>query len=74
MSGRGSTCPSISSSWVITAWAYYALDTSQRDGDDESPVVIWASDRSQERDALEVVAPDFGSFLLQAIEEEFGPA
>jgi hypothetical protein len=53
---------------------YYALDTSQRDCDDESPVVIWAAGRSQESDALEVVAPDFGSFFVRAIETEFGPA
>lgn len=53
---------------------YYALDTSQRDSADESPVVIWMAGRAQEGHALEVVAPDFGSFFLQAIEEEFGPA
>lgn len=53
---------------------YYALDTSQRDSNSERPVVICASGRSQEGDALEIVAPDFGSFFLRAIEEEFGSA
>ena len=51
---------------------YYALDTSQRDCSDESPVVIWALGRSQEGDTLEVIGHDFGSFFLEAIEEEFG--
>ena len=51
---------------------YYALDTSRRDCSDESPVVIWAPGRSREGDELEVVGPDFGSFFLEAIQEEFG--
>lgn len=53
---------------------YYALDLSRADESGEAPVVIWASGRSQEGDALEVVAPDFGAFFLAAVEEELGPA
>jgi hypothetical protein len=49
---------------------YYVLDTSRRDGDGESPVVVWVPGRP--RDALEAVAPDFGSFFLAAVEDELG--
>lgn len=52
---------------------YYVLDTSQRDAAGESPVVVWVSGLSQEGDSLEVVAPDFGSFLWAAVQQVFGP-
>ena len=53
---------------------YYAVDTSRRDSDNESPVVVWAPERASDGDELEVVAEDFGSFFLSAIENEFGPS
>lgn len=49
---------------------YYVLDTSQRDAVGESPVVIWTPGGA----GLEVVAPDFGTFFLRAVEEELGAA
>ena len=53
---------------------YYAVDTSRRGSDNESPVVVWAPERASDGDELEVVAEDFGSFFLSAIEGEFGPS
>lgn len=52
---------------------YYVLDTSRRDADGECPVVIWAAGQSREDDDLEVVAPDFGSFFWDALQQVFGP-
>ena len=52
---------------------YYVLDTSRRDDKGESPVVIWVAGQSQEGDDLEVVAPDFGSFFWEALQQVFGP-
>jgi antitoxin YobK len=51
---------------------YYALDTDQRDADDECPVVIWVPHLA-EGSQLEVIAPDFGSFFWRVIEEAWGP-
>ncbi|MGH9247873.1 MAG: SMI1/KNR4 family protein [Acidimicrobiales bacterium] len=51
---------------------HYVLDTSQRDADGECPVVVWVAGQSQEGDNLEV-APDFGSFFWDALQQVFGP-
>jgi|SRR5918994_2896471 hypothetical protein len=52
---------------------HYVLDTSRRDDIGESPVAIWVAGQSQEGDDLEVVAPDFGSFFWEALQQVFGP-
>ncbi|CAN5232970.1 hypothetical protein BH18ACT4_BH18ACT4_04360 [soil metagenome] len=52
---------------------YYVLDTSQAGANGECPVVVWVAGQSQEGGPLEVVAPDFGSFFWDALQQVFGP-
>ena len=47
----------------------YALDTSQRGEDGECPVVAWPVGGSSDS-RLEVIAKDFGEFLLSMVREE----
>lgn len=44
-----------------------ALDTSRTGVDGEAPVVAWTPGGSRPSDHLEVVAPDFGTFLLERV-------
>ena len=52
---------------------HYVLNTSRSDHDGESPVALWVTSRSGKDGSLEVIAPDFGSFLWDASEQIFGP-
>lgn len=45
---------------------YFVLDTEKTGQDDECPVLVWQPGRSTPGDALEPIAPDFGSFFLDA--------
>lgn len=45
----------------------FALDTAQRDDDDESPVVAWVPGVSRSEDQLETIAPDFGTFFRETV-------
>ncbi|HLN27582.1 MAG TPA: SMI1/KNR4 family protein [Gemmataceae bacterium] len=47
--------------------AYYALDTAKRDALGENPVVMWFPGWSAERDGLNEVFTDFGSFFYKTI-------
>ncbi|MBY5162886.1 SMI1/KNR4 family protein [Salsipaludibacter albus] len=51
---------------------YYVLDTRHRTEDGECPVVLWVPGVSDADGLLTSVAPDFGAFLLDAVEEVFG--
>ncbi|HEV8535000.1 MAG TPA: SMI1/KNR4 family protein [Candidatus Limnocylindria bacterium] len=50
------------------ATGYFVLDTSRRDAEAESPVLRWYPGLSSPATAQQVVAPDFGSFLLKTVE------
>ncbi len=45
---------------------YYAIDTSRKSADSESPVVLWWLDQPLE--SCETVASDFGAFLLEQVQ------
>ena len=45
-----------------------ALDTAKHDEDGESPVVAWVPGVSRSDEQLESVAPDFGTFFRETIE------
>jgi hypothetical protein len=47
--------------------SYYALDTSAAGADSEAPVVAFTPGIHRAGDQLEVIAPDFGSFFLDAM-------
>ena len=47
------------------ATSYFALDTADRHSEEECPIVVWSLGLSKPDDGLEVVAQDFGSFLLE---------
>jgi len=49
---------------------YFALDTSKRNDDDESPVVVWHPGLSSPDSVPETVASDFGRFLLDTVNDE----
>jgi hypothetical protein len=49
----------------------FVLDTSRRDSDGESPVLLWRPGQ-QDTDALERVTGDFGEFFKRSIEEAVG--
>ncbi len=54
--------------YALGEGTYYALDTSQRDDNGECPVVAWpAGSLSDEH--LEVIANDFGEFMLSMVRE-----
>lgn len=53
---------------------FYVLDTAQTDAEGECPVAVWVGGRSRDNERLEVVAPDFGSFLWSAVQQEVGAA
>jgi hypothetical protein len=49
---------------------YYAIDTTMRDAQGESPIVLWHSGLTKKGGGKpEIVAKDFGAFLLQRISE-----
>jgi hypothetical protein len=47
---------------------YDALETAQMDGNGECPVVVWARGWKP-GDTQEVIAPDFGAYLLMTIKQ-----
>lgn len=49
---------------------YYLLDTSRASRDGEAPVVAWHPGLSVAGSELETIAPDFGLFLRELVEEE----
>lgn len=49
---------------VDDVWAFVVLDTSQRDQDGEFPVFAW-NPGLPDRDSMERVGGDFGSFALE---------
>lgn len=51
---------------------YFVLDTERTDEHDECPVLVWQPGQSTPDDALELVAPDFGSFFLDAARQALG--
>lgn len=52
---------------------FYVLDTSQPDPLGEFPVVIWfAGGSPEDHQARDTVAPDFGSYLWEIVQQEFG--
>lgn len=55
--------------YVVGDGEILALDTSKTTADGEAPVVAWIPGGSQPSDNLEVVAPDFGTFLLERVRE-----
>lgn len=48
----------------------YALDLSQMNDEGECPVVVWPIGGYEATRELEVVAPDFGKFFLDMVEEQ----
>lgn len=48
----------------------YCLDTSQMNADGECPVVAWPIAGYESTPVLEIVAPDFGKFFLDMVEQE----
>jgi antitoxin YobK len=48
---------------------YYAIDTSHRNSTLESPVVQWWSGLHNDKDDGQIVAEDFGAFMLHQIQE-----
>jgi hypothetical protein len=46
---------------------YYALDTSRRDSQGESPVIVWFPGLSKVGGEVEEVAEDFGTFVLHRL-------
>ena len=50
--------------------SYYALDLSQMNDDEECPVVVWPVGGYDETPELEIVAPDFGTWFLEQVEEQ----
>ncbi len=48
----------------------YALDLSQMNEEGECPVVVWPIGGYEATPVLEVVAPDFGKFFLDMVEEQ----
>lgn len=48
----------------------YCLDTSQMSKEGECPVVAWPIDGYDSTPVLEIVAPDFGKFFLDMVEQE----
>jgi hypothetical protein len=52
--------------------SYYAIDTSRADADGEAPVVGFTPGLTNAGDELEVIAPDFGSFLLETVRADVG--
>lgn len=50
--------------------SYYALDLSQMNADHECPVVVWPIGGYDETPELEIVAPDFGTWFLEQVEEQ----
>jgi len=47
---------------------FYVLDTATRSPDGESPVLVWFDGQSEQ------VAPDFGTFMWEMIQQELGLA
>jgi hypothetical protein len=56
--------------YALGQGSYYALDVSRVRPDGEAPVVAFMPGIHRAGDALEVVAPDFGAFLLDALRDE----
>jgi len=50
--------------------SYYALDLSQMNTENECPVVIWPLGGYEDTPVLELVAPDFGTWFLERVQEE----
>lgn len=50
--------------------SYYALDLSQMNEEQECPIVVWPIDGYEETPVLEVVAPDFGTWFLEKVQEQ----
>ena len=50
--------------------SYYALDLSQMNDKQECPVVVWPVGGYDETPELEIVAPDFGTWFLEQVEEQ----
>lgn len=51
---------------------WYVLDGRQAGPDGEHPVVVWVLGLNTPDDALELVAPDFGTFFLAEVQEALG--
>ncbi|MFM8221301.1 MAG: SMI1/KNR4 family protein [Planctomycetaceae bacterium] len=49
---------------------YYAIDRRQQDSRGESPVIIWVPGESTVGGQVEQIAADFGSFLLQQLNQQ----
>lgn len=49
---------------------HYVLDISRADASGECPIVIWGPGGSEPGDELEHIAGDFGTFLLERLQEE----
>lgn len=50
--------------------SYYALDLSQMNKEQECPVVIWPVGGYDETPELEIVAPDFGNWFYDQVQEQ----
>lgn len=50
--------------------SYYALDLSQMNEEQECPVVIWPVGGYDETPELEIVAPDFGNWFYDQVQEQ----
>jgi hypothetical protein len=48
---------------------YYAIDTAQRDEDEESPIVVWWPGLSKATSPIEKVSNDFGTFFLDRLSQ-----
>ncbi len=48
----------------------YALDLSQMNKEGECPVVVWPIGGYEATPELEIVAPDFGTFFFEMVEEQ----
>lgn len=48
----------------------FCLDISQMNEEGECPIVAWPVGGAEEGEKLEVIAPDFGTWFLEMVEEE----
>ncbi len=48
----------------------YTLDLSQMNESNECPVVIWPLNGYEDTPVLEIVAPDFGTWFLEQVQEQ----
>jgi hypothetical protein len=52
--------------------SYFVLDTARTQSNGECPVVIWHPGANQDPNKLDIVAEDFGMFMLNTIRQALG--